>query len=144
MSVDTARLRRDANQMREELYGQRATIMFAAADEIDALRAENVKLWKTIGNLYEQRRDLAHTVRDMGWTGSDPQDSCTGCGVYRRDLEVYRHFVECPFALAERVLAETVAAVMDRVGACENGQMGHNGCVNCGSASDMAQDGAHG
>lgn len=99
------------------------------ASVVDALRAENAKLLEEIGRLFEQRRDLALAVIDTGWTGEEPQDSCTGCGVYRRDLAAYRHFVECPVSLAERVLAEKVTQYCT---------------TTADNAPYVAQDGAHG
>lgn len=39
MGIDTKQLRREADQTLEELNGNRAAMMHAAADEIDALRA---------------------------------------------------------------------------------------------------------
>lgn len=41
MAIDTKQLRREADQTLEELHGNRAAIMHAAADEIDALRARS-------------------------------------------------------------------------------------------------------
>lgn len=138
MSVDTGELRSLGSAMERHKMAACRALLDSAADEIDALRAENARL-------REERRGLAQQVMKYPWINRGCFEWCFGCDCMKPDDgDPARHSVNCPVALAERVLAEPVPAVTDGACAREYGQMGHNGCVNGGSASDVAQDGAHG
>lgn len=110
MGVDTIALREIAGDVGDEMGRTSGVAIYAAAEDIDALRAQNAafisaaqKQDQREHELMMERRELARCVmreayhREFG--------HCNVCAHLRPRF----HKAGCPVALAERVLAEPVA-----------------------------------
>lgn len=99
MGVDTKHLCREADQTLEELHGNRAAIMYAAADELDTLRAQNAALVNAAQKQDQREHELMMERRELA------------LAIVRVAYLNERGFnrTGSPLYLAERVLAEPVA-----------------------------------
>lgn len=144
MGVDTAKMRREVMTWQGLQNVNGRNMLRSAADELDALRAENAKLREqndaliSAGQKQDVRghelamdlRDLARAMVDLCVihnAGGRPW-RCRRCGAMSRAGE-FDHTPGCPVALAERVLSEPVTQLCP---------------TTADNAQDVTQDGAHG
>lgn len=114
MGVDTRELRGISGDVWEKLNAHKGCLVQDAADELDALRADNAKL-------REERQELARALL-QAYSSFGYCKLCHAHGLHPHDPS-------CPVALAERMLAEKATQY------CPTTE---------DNAPDAAQDGAHG